>query len=74
MKKQVFEVGQNIPDRKAFIAFLLKQGHEVDRPNSSGAVSYVNGDDVAFDMVAAEIWQTLWDDFKATTQTGTHIY
>ena len=50
-------------DGRTFERWLNKQGYETDAPKSNAC--YVNGENVAEDMEAAEIYQKLWDEFTA---------
>ena len=64
--KHIFEISDTTPKRKEFIAFLLKQGHEVDFPNRRCKFSRVDGDEILADMTAQRIWLEMWDLYIST--------
>ena len=49
-------------DGRAFERWLQKQGYEIDVGRSNRC--FVDGNDIAEDMEAAELWQELWNQFK----------
>ena len=61
--KHIFEISDTTPRRKEFIAFLLKQGHEVDWQNRRCKFSRVDGDKIVLDLTAQRIWLEMWDGF-----------
>ena len=65
MKKilPIIEVGRGISQGREFELWLLLMGYEIDAGRT--AACYVNGENVAEDMEAAEIYQKLWDEFTA---------
>ena len=66
--KPVIEVGKGISRGKEFRAWLESQGYPTDAPKSNAC--YVNGENVAEDMEAAEIWSELWARFTADINIG----
>jgi hypothetical protein len=64
MIKPVIEVGKGIVRGREFRAWLEAQGYPTDAPKSNAC--YVDLEDITQNIEAAEIWQSLWDQFKVT--------
>lgn len=62
MIKPVIGIGKNIPQSREFKDWLKSQGYEID--TWPGTERYVDAEKATDSPEAAEIWQSLWDQFK----------